>query len=232
RPAALLCIIGGSAGVACRVTSPASSAHPVVRILLLEDSPADAMLIENVLEEGGLRCDIELVDGEEGFVGACQQGGLDVILSDFRVPGFDGWAALETARRLVPDVPFIFVSGVIGEETAVDSLREGAADYVLKDRLSRLAPAIRRVLAGREVQIGMRRAELALRERLFEGIAEANRLLLTAVRAVEALPAVLRALGEASNVDRALVVEFDPRTDAKGSDGAVRAEWTREPRFS
>lgn len=208
-----------------------STVH-VVRILLLEDSPADALLVQSVLAAGGLQFALDLVDEPGAFAAACERGGMDVILSDFQVPGFDGWRALEMARRLRPDVPFIFVSGVIGEEMAVDSLREGAADYVLKDRLSRLAPAIRRVLAGREAQIGMRRAELALRERLFEGIAEANRLLLTAVRAVEALPAVLRALGEASNVDRALVVEFDPRGDSKNSDGAVRAEWTREPRFS
>lgn len=215
-----------------RVTKPAPSTAHVVRILLLEDSPADVRLIQSVLEAGGLQVEIRAVDRGEDFIAACKRGGFDVILSDFNIPGFDGWAALDTARRLRPDVPFIFVSGVIGEETAVDSLREGAADYVLKDRLSRLAPAVRRVLAGREAHSGMRSAELALRERLFEGIAEANRLLLTAVRAAEALPAVLRALGEASGVDRALVVEFDPRGDSNKSEGAVRAEWTREPRFS
>jgi PAS domain S-box-containing protein len=214
------------------VTTPASSTVHVVRILLLEDNPADAQLIRNLLAEGGLAAAIDQVDRPADFAAACERGGYDVILSDFQVPGFDGWSALGMARRLRPEVPFIFVSGVIGEEMAVESLREGAADYVLKARLARLVPAIRRVLAGRDAQVGMRRAELALRERLFEGIAEANRLLLTATRAAEALPAVLRALGEASGADRALVVEFDPRAIRSTDEGAVRAEWTREPRFS
>lgn len=215
-----------------RLTTAAASTANVVHILQLEDNPADTELVRSLLERDGLHPVIERVERSAEFSEACRRGGFDVILADFRLPGFDGWAALEMARRLRPEVPFIFVSGVIGEEMAVDSLREGAADYVLKDRLSRLAPAIRRVLSGRDAQAGMRRAELALRERLFEGIAEANRLLLTALRAVEALPAVLRALGEASGVDRALVVEFDPRAEPTANEGAVRAEWASEPRFS
>jgi CheY-like chemotaxis protein len=143
---------------ASRVTPTAPSTVHVVRILLLEDSPADAHLIRKVLEADGLPFALELVDEEKAFRDACARGGMDVILSDFQLPGFDGWAALETARRLRPDVPFIFVSGVIGEEMAVDSLREGAAVFVLKDGLSRLAPAVRRVVAGREAQFGLRRA--------------------------------------------------------------------------
>jgi len=96
------------------------------------------------------------------FVSALERGGIDLILSDYTLPGFDGSSALEIAREKVPDVPFIFVSGTLGEEAAIDGLRDGATDYVLKHRLSRLAPAARRALGEADERRKRRQAEEAL----------------------------------------------------------------------
>lgn len=116
------------------------------RILHLEDDPLDAELILRRLEADGLNCQIERVDTEAAFLQALERGGVDLVLADFSLPGADGMEALQLARQVKPDVPFLIVSGVIGEEVAVDSLHNGATDYILKDRLSRLTPAVRRAL--------------------------------------------------------------------------------------
>ncbi|MFM8763568.1 MAG: response regulator [Spartobacteria bacterium] len=116
------------------------------RILHLEDDPLDAELISRRLEADGLDCQIERVDTETAFLQALERGGVDLVLADFSLPGADGMEALRLARQVKPDLPFLIVSGVIGEEAAVDSLQNGATDYILKDRLSRLAPAVRRAL--------------------------------------------------------------------------------------
>ena len=116
------------------------------RILHLEDDPLDAELIACRLSEDGMDCHIERVDSEEEFLKALEHGSIDLVLADFSLPGCDGLDALRLAKQVKPDVPFLIVSGVIGEEAAVDSLRNGATDYILKDRISRLAPAVRRAL--------------------------------------------------------------------------------------
>jgi signal transduction histidine kinase len=116
------------------------------RILHLEDDPLDAELILRRLEADGLDCQIDRVDTEAAFLQALECGGIDLVLADFSLPGADGMEALRLARQVKPDVPFLIVSGVIGEEAAVDSLHNGATDYILKDRLSRLTPAVRRAL--------------------------------------------------------------------------------------
>lgn len=120
-----------------------------IRLLMLEDNPHDAELIDRHLRRAQLEFSASIVDDEEGFRSMLENGDPDVILSDYHLPGFDGVAALRIARTLAPSTPFIFVSGSIGEERAVEALREGATDYVLKDRLSRLASAIVRALAER-----------------------------------------------------------------------------------
>jgi signal transduction histidine kinase len=130
----------------------------------LEDDPNDAALVQSTLEAGGLRCVITLAQSRDGFVAALEKGGIDLILSDFTMPAFDGMLALKIARAGWPAIPFIHVSGTLGEEQAIDSLRSGATDYVLKGRLSRLLPAVRRALRGVEEQAQRRRLEEELIE--------------------------------------------------------------------
>src|SRR5260221_8710787 len=103
-----------------------------LRILLVEDVADDAELALRELGRTGLHADQRVVDNEKSFVGALREFAPQVILSDFSMPGFDGMAALALAREICPDTPFIFVSGTIGEESAVDAPKSGATDYVLK----------------------------------------------------------------------------------------------------
>ena len=118
-----------------------------VRVLYLEDSEADAALVEALLVEGGIAYTLTRVETPEAFAAALEAGGFHLILSDNALPSYDGLSALAHARERCPEVPFIFVSGTLGEETAIESLKAGATDYVLKERLSRLVPAVRRALA-------------------------------------------------------------------------------------
>jgi sigma-B regulation protein RsbU (phosphoserine phosphatase) len=132
-------------------------------ILLLEDNALDAHLITAKLEEAGLSFHLERADGRESFTRALMQGSYDLILSDYNVPGFDGLNALTAARRALPDTPFLFVSGALGDERAIELLKRGATDYVLKDRLERLVPSVRRALREAEGELRRRQAEDALR---------------------------------------------------------------------
>lgn len=149
-----------------------------LRILHLEDNPADAELIHEKLAAEGVECEVTLVDTREGFVSALEQDGFDIILADYKLPSFDGISALNIANEKCPEVPFMFISGTIGEDTAVEALKSGATDYIIKDRLSRLASAVRRALKEAEERIEHKRAEEALRlseERyrsLFENLLE------------------------------------------------------------
>lgn len=121
------------------------SAAPI-RVLMVEDNPLDAELIQRELRRANLEYISTRVDSELGLRAAIQSFSPDIILGDYNLPGFDGVAALRIARTLCPDTPFIFVSGSIGEERAIQALREGASDYILKDRPSRLASAVTRAL--------------------------------------------------------------------------------------
>ena len=115
-------------------------------MLFVEDVATDAELAVRRLRQDGLDCTSTRVDTEADFQAALQQRDYDIILSDFSLPQFDGMSALTLASRELPDIPFIFVSGTIGEERAIDALRCGAVDYVLKSNLKRLAPAVTRAL--------------------------------------------------------------------------------------
>jgi signal transduction histidine kinase len=138
------------------------------RVLLVEDSPLDAELIREALEAGGLEHEMERVESEDALAAALEGGGFDVILSDYSLPGFSGTEALELARARAPETPFVFVSGTIGEEAAVEGMQSGAVDYVLKQRLQRLTPVVRRALR----EAGERRQ----RQRLEEQLRQAQRL--------------------------------------------------------
>jgi PAS domain S-box-containing protein len=124
--------------------------EPLIHILHLEDDPADAELTQAILEKACLVCRITRVQTGEEFASALRQGGYDLILGDYRLPGYDGMAALSLIKELGLDIPFIFVSGAMGEDAAIEAMREGATDYVLKQKLSRLVPAVKRALKEAE----------------------------------------------------------------------------------
>jgi signal transduction histidine kinase len=128
-------------------------------ILHLEDDPNDAALVQSALEAGGITCGITCVQNHDDFVAALEPGGIDLILSDYTLPAFDGMAALEIAHVKWPAIPLIFVSGTLGEERAIDSLKNGATDYVLKERLARLVPAVRRAMQEVKERVGRKQAE-------------------------------------------------------------------------
>jgi PAS domain S-box-containing protein len=135
-----------------------------LRILLLEDAPADVILIEHELRQAGLSFQVRRVETREAFLRELDQNPPDIILSDHGLPSFDGFAALEVARKQRPDVPFIFVTGSMGEELAIDSLRGGATDYVLKNRISNLVPALQRALRLADERTKRKQAENELRD--------------------------------------------------------------------
>ncbi|MBU3947465.1 MAG: PAS domain S-box protein [Proteobacteria bacterium] len=135
-----------------------------LKILNLEDSPNDSELIEEILSEAGIECEIILTDTEEGFISEIEKGCVDIILADYTLPSFDGFSALDIALKKCPEAPFIFVTGTLGEEIAVESLKRGATDYVLKDRLMRLVPSIQRALKEAEFKKEQKRKDDELRE--------------------------------------------------------------------
>jgi phosphoserine phosphatase RsbU/P len=153
-----------NAGAAARVVEDAPGQLRHLSILLLEDQRRDAQLVEAQLEEGGVSFELTRVDTEQAFAEALGRGTVDLILSDYNVPGFDGTAALAAARVAVPDTPFIFVSGALGEERAIELLKRGATDYVLKDKLERLVPSVQRALLEAQERRERRDAEMRLRQ--------------------------------------------------------------------
>ncbi len=130
-----------------------------VRILMLEDSSLDAELASAELDKAGLRYRAERVQDRESFVAKLQTACPDLILSDFSLPSFDGQSALAIAQQHCPDIPFLFLSGAIGEEVAIESLKRGATDYVLKQSLERLPPAVRRALAEARQRLERKQAQ-------------------------------------------------------------------------
>src|SRR6266581_7334072 len=136
-----------------------------LRILHLEDDPNDTDLLQAMLQKDGLASELVRVDTQEEFVCALEQSGFDLIISDYSLPSFDGLAALALAREKRPALPIILFSGTIGEEVAIDCLRGGATDYILKQRPERLAAAVRRALREFEDRRRRQQAEETLRER-------------------------------------------------------------------
>src|SRR5690242_13612104 len=135
-----------------------------VRILLLEDVPADATLIQRELTKAGLVFVSQRVDTRPAFEEALRVFSPDVILSDHGLPGFDGAAALELVKERFPTLPVILVTGSLNEEKAVEFMKAGAADYILKDHLTRLPEAIQRAIRERGLREEREHAVGALRE--------------------------------------------------------------------
>jgi signal transduction histidine kinase len=135
-----------------------------IRILMLEDDSADVELTKFALRKGGLNFSLARVESKDQYVQQLEQNPPALILSDYSLPGFNGHDALEIALEKCPETPFIFVTGTMGEEVAIETLKSGATDYVLKTRLSRLMPAVVRALREAEDRAQHRRAEEQLRE--------------------------------------------------------------------
>jgi PAS domain S-box-containing protein len=179
--------------------------HPL-RILSLEDDSNDAELIQEQLQIEGIACELQRVDTQEAFLAALRRNGIDLILADYTLPSFDGLSALKLAKQVRPDVPFIFVTGTLGEEVAIEALKVGAADYVLKTRLSRLAPSVVRALRAATEIAERKRAEKALR-RSEAFLAEAQRLSRTGSFGVNVLT------GENTWSEETFrIFEYDPQT--------------------
>lgn len=146
-----------------------------LQILHLEDEPKDAELVQTTLEAEGIACDLTRVETEAAFLHALELGGFHLVLADYTLPSFDGLSALDIAQRVSPEMPFIFVSGTLDENVAIEALKLGATDYVFKTRLSRIAPAVRRAISEGEQKTQRKRAEEALRKNEAY-LAEAQRL--------------------------------------------------------
>lgn len=136
--------------------------HPL-RILSIEDDPKDAELIRDLLETDDIACEVTRVDTQTALLASLEQGGIDLILADYTLPSFDGLSALKLAMKACPEVPFIFVSGTLGEEVAIEALKIGATDYVLKTRLSRLVPSVVRALREARERAERKQADEKLR---------------------------------------------------------------------
>jgi PAS domain S-box-containing protein len=136
----------------------------IVRVLHLEDSRSDQELVKVLLGEAGICCEITTAQTRMEFVNRLQNQGWDLILADYALPSFDGYSALTIAHQLCPNTAFIFVTGVMGEDVAVETLKRGATDYVLKQKMSRLGPAVQRALSESAEKWRRQQAEAELRK--------------------------------------------------------------------
>jgi len=138
------------------------SVNRSVRILHLEDSQTDRELIAGLLKKAGICCETTTAETKTEFVNSLRKEIWDLILADHSLPGFDGFSALTIAHQQYPDLPFIFVTGTMGEDIAVETLKQGATDYVLKQKMERLVPAVRRALSESAERARRRKVEAEL----------------------------------------------------------------------
>ncbi|HYL18569.1 MAG TPA: PAS domain-containing protein, partial [Burkholderiales bacterium] len=135
-----------------------------IRLLILEDNPMDLELTLATLKRGGLPLESRHVSTREEFEAAFAQGSWDLILADYWLPSFTGLEALEAVRKVDALLPFILISGTLGDERAIESLKSGATDYVLKDNLARLLVVVRRALAEHQERLHHLATQRALQE--------------------------------------------------------------------
>ncbi len=135
-----------------------------LRLLLLEDNAADAELIAALLAKAQPGYEFTRVETESEFRSTLKSEPIDLILADYSLPTFDGLSAIKIVQDVCPDVPCILVSGVLGEERAVEALKAGATDYIVKQRLELLAPAINRAIREKEERKALRLAQLEREE--------------------------------------------------------------------
>jgi PAS domain S-box-containing protein len=146
-----------------------------LRVLHLEDDVRDTELVQATLDAEGIQGELTRVETEDDFIAALKRGSLDLILADYTLPSFDGLSALKITQHHSPEVPFIFVSGTLGEDVAIEALKTGATDYVLKTRLGRLGPAVTRALREAQERAERARAETSL-QRSEAFLAEGQRI--------------------------------------------------------
>lgn len=196
---------------------------PSLHILHLEDEPLDAELVQETLLAEGFNVTLQRVQTRPEFLAALQEEQFDLILADFALPTFNGMAALTVAREIRPDIPFIFVSGAIGEERAIEALKRGATDYVLKHLLSELGPAVERAL--REI------AERKARQQAIEELRQAKEAAEKAAERIASLQVVTAALAEALTPDQvaqAVLEQGLAVLDARAGSIVVVAEKSKE----
>jgi diguanylate cyclase (GGDEF)-like protein len=179
-----------------------------VRVLLIEDLEVDAERALYQLKRAGITCDWLRVQTGPALVEALEHFRPDVILSDFSLPQFDGMEALSIARERAPQVPFLFLSGTIGEERAIHALHSGAVDYVLKDNLARLAPAVRRALAeaAARAERARQEAQIARLHRVLRMLSGVNSLVLRIRDRTEVLRETCRLATSAGGYSAAIAV--------------------------
>ena len=185
-----------------------------LRLLILEDAAAEAELAVRALETAGLACSWQRVESETEFRAGLRDLRPDVVLSDFSLPQFDGMSALTIAAAEAPDTPFIFVSGTLGEERAIDALKHGAVDYVLKTNLARLVPAVRRALAEAALRRARHQAEerVAHLTRVRQMLSGINTAVVRVRDRTKVLEEACRIAHAVGNYVCAFVVLIDPRT--------------------
>lgn len=141
-----------------------------LRLLMVEDNPDDEALILRAIRKGGFDVEHTRVDNPDDLLAVLKTSHWDIVLSDYQMPEFNGLAALKIVKQRNKDLPFIVVSGTIGEEVAVETMRSGAQDYLMKDNLTRLVPAIRRELADADERRALREAQQTLRHQAYHDI--------------------------------------------------------------
>jgi diguanylate cyclase (GGDEF)-like protein len=185
-----------------------------LRLLILEDAAVEAELAVRALETGGLDCAWQCVENETDFRAGLRDLRPDIVLSDFSLPRFDGMSALAIAAAEAPDTPFIFVSGTIGEERAIEALKHGAVDYVLKSNLARLAPAVKRALAEAASRRARHHAEerVAHLSRVLQMLSGINTAVARVRDRTKLLEEACRIAHTVGNYICAFVVLIEPRT--------------------
>jgi diguanylate cyclase (GGDEF)-like protein len=197
----------------------------LVRVLFVEDVETDAELAVRRLRSDGVSCTFKRVETEAAYLEALRTGTCDIILSDFSLPQFDGMSALALAKREQPEVPFIFVSGTIGEERAIEALRCGAVDYVLKSNLKRLEPAVTRALREAEQQRerAAQRARIERLTRILEMLSGINTAVVRIRERLDLLQEACRIAVTTGHYVTALVALLEP-----GTRGARPVTWAGE----
>ena len=188
-----------------------------LRILHLQDDLPDAELVKSIFQAEGISTEIFRVKTRDEFTTAIERGGFDIIFSDHSLPGFDGHSALANAREKCPDIPFIFITGKMGEELLVETLKSGATDYVLKNGIQRLIPSVRRALREAAERSERRKAVEALKKAhsdLIQANIELNDELAHRKRTEQELVKVERALRTLSRSNAAIVHAADEQTVA------------------
>jgi signal transduction histidine kinase/CheY-like chemotaxis protein len=190
-----------------------------LRVLFLEDDDYDAELAMIALEKAGYRVEVERVATRADFLRVLDSGPFDLIFADYRLPGFTGLEALELVAERGMAVPFILISGTLGEEQAIEALKSGATDYVLKTGLSRLGPVVRRALAEDEAKHRSEDTERALREeaRISDALALVGQELIASLGAPDLLERLCAVTAEVLGFDSSQTLLRDP------NDGSFRA---------